>query len=204
MSNIKPGRYKAGGFLVEEPLQKWQVEALRSICDDESFIRQAQDWAAIYRQMRKDDLERPTIAQQQAALNDLQKKIAALLSAVRDLDSETEDFLIETIALRTRKGDIDLLPKEVKAHLRWLDGMIELAERRIEERLLKKQGEKKEGRKTKEAPRFLTTRVAELFKKHHIPITSTPSGNFCRMLSILSYAGPTTVKNWAEEYKRNT
>lgn len=191
---IKPSKFQEGGFLVEDPLTEEQIEMLRRwICDEEDFIREAQVWVATYRQMRKDDLERATLKQQVVAMDDLQEKIAALLSAVRDLDSETSDLLIDTIALRTKRGDIDLLPKEVKAHLRWLDDMIELAKRRIEGQSMKR-------RKTKMAPRFLTARVADLFERFNIPITSTDGSNFCFALSILANAEDTTVKNWAQEY----
>jgi len=70
-------------------------------------------------------------------------------------------------------------------------GMIGLASRRIEGSSTKK---------VKEAPRFLTARVAELFEKHHLPLTKTENGVLCSVLSILSGEAGTTVKNWVDRY----
>lgn len=190
----KPSRYRAGGFLPEQALRDDQERALRSIHDSDTFIQRAQHIAAWYEVLLSDDRQRPKPAQLLAAMDDLQEKINALLSAFQHLDSETSALIRETTALHSGTATAAaLLDKEHRDYLRWLEGMIELTRQRFDGSLTSK----------RRASRALTHMVAELLLDNGLPLKKYEGGEFCQTIRILSDEKASTVRNWVWEYLDN-
>ncbi len=202
MPEPKPSRFQDIGHIIDEPLSKEQIATLQRLFeryhqetedgkDFQSFLERAQEIASIYLHERKSERERPTEGQILAALDKFQRFLRDTLKGFEELDSETRELIEETILMHT-KTNVSLLPKQVKNHLRFLEGMIELARERMA-------AATKRGRDITKPDRLLVCLVADLLEDYGIALNGSKNGCFYRTVSTISGKEGRTVVNQVKE-----